>query len=75
VRAFAKAGFQPIARLSYARLFKARTLLLVGYPGVTRAEMAGARRLLAADRERTVGPVIAGYSPPVGLPVTHYSRP
>jgi ribosomal protein S18 acetylase RimI-like enzyme len=56
-RGFAHAGFQPIIKLAYVRLFQLRALWIISYPSAPPALVAAARRMIVADHERAWGAV------------------
>lgn len=70
----AAAGFQPILRLRYVRLFDKRCLLATPQPGASAPQIATARRLLKNRDEQVFGPLIIGNSARPVPPATHFDR-
>lgn len=63
LRAFARAGFQPVVRVAYARLARLRCMRLWAQPGATGALVEGARAMLTEPYERAWRSVIFGVQP------------
>lgn len=68
LRAFAKAGFLPVVRLVYMRLFNLSGSWMPGYPDAPGELVAVARRALTADHEHRWGVVSVGRSRSTLLP-------
>lgn len=68
LRGFANAGFRPVMRVSYARLFNLQCLLLSPYPRAPAELFAAARRRLISEQERAWGALIVTRSLPAQLP-------
>lgn len=64
IRGFIDAGFRPIIKLWYARLFYLRVLWLVGYPAAPRWLVEDARLGMIARDDYAWGPLVLGYSEP-----------
>lgn len=62
LRGFANAGFQPVVRLTYTRLFNLSCMWLTRYPTAPDPLVNAACRVLIAKHEHTVGFLVIGYS-------------
>jgi ribosomal protein S18 acetylase RimI-like enzyme len=60
IKGFMNAGFQPAITLAYARLLAVRGGWISGCAGAPAALVAAARRLIVADDERMLGPLMVG---------------
>ena len=60
IRGFMKAGFQPAIKLIYRRLLALRCAWVIGYSGTPDSLVAAAKRLIIAEDERMVGPLMVG---------------
>lgn|SRR5574341_681896 len=74
IRAVAAAGFEPVMGLTYLRLGKRRALLTARLPGAASPQVQAACRLLQAEGEQAVGPLIVGNSSRPRPPDTHFDR-
>jgi GNAT superfamily N-acetyltransferase len=63
LRAFARAGFQPVVRVAYARLLRLRCLWLLAQPGAPAELVDCARGMLTAPYERAWRMLIVGVRP------------
>ncbi len=68
IKAFARAGFQPVMAVYYARLFSLGVLVTARSPGAPEVLVFAARNMLATERQRYWGPLLFGFSEPLPLP-------
>jgi ribosomal protein S18 acetylase RimI-like enzyme len=61
IKGFMKAGFQPTIKLIYGRLLALRCAWVIGYPGAPGLLVAAAKRLIIAEDERMIGPLMVGF--------------
>jgi ribosomal protein S18 acetylase RimI-like enzyme len=54
------AGFQPVIRVAYARLFNVHYMWVTRSPEAPRRLVAAARRIVITGREWTLGPLVLG---------------
>jgi ribosomal protein S18 acetylase RimI-like enzyme len=60
IKGFVNAGFRPAITLVYRRLLALRCLWIRGYPSAPARLVAAARRMIVADDEVSLGPLILG---------------
>ena len=60
IKGFMKAGFQPAIKLFYGRLLALRCAWAIGYPGTPDSLVAAAKRLIIAEDEQMIGPLMVG---------------
>jgi ribosomal protein S18 acetylase RimI-like enzyme len=68
VRAFARAGFQPVITMLYLRLSNLSCAVITGDPGASETLVAGVRQRLTSRDERAWGPLLLRTTRPVELP-------
>ena len=61
IRGFMKAGFQPAIKLVYGRLLALRCAWVIAYPGAPAPLVAAAKRMIVAEDERMIGPLMIGF--------------
>jgi ribosomal protein S18 acetylase RimI-like enzyme len=64
IKGFTNAGFQPIIKLMYLRLFGLRCSWAAGYSAAPGPLVAAARRLIVGDNEWAFGPLTIGFAWP-----------
>jgi ribosomal protein S18 acetylase RimI-like enzyme len=67
-KAFARAGFQPVASVLYARLFNLSCLMISPHARAPGGLAADARRMLVSSQERAWGPFLFRYARSSQLP-------
>jgi ribosomal protein S18 acetylase RimI-like enzyme len=60
IKGFMNAGFQPAIKLIYGRLLALRCAWVIAYPGTPEPLVAAAKRLIIAEEERMLGPLMVG---------------
>jgi ribosomal protein S18 acetylase RimI-like enzyme len=60
IKGFMNAGFQPAIKLVYGRLLALRCAWVIGYPSAPGPLVAAAKRLIIAEDERMIGPLMLG---------------
>jgi ribosomal protein S18 acetylase RimI-like enzyme len=60
IKGFMNAGFRPTIKLVYGRLLALRCAWVIAYPDAPDALVAAAKRMIIAEDERMVGPLMVG---------------
>jgi ribosomal protein S18 acetylase RimI-like enzyme len=60
IKGFMNAGFRPAIKLVYGRLLALRCAWVIAYPDAPGPLVAAARRMIIAEDERMIGPLMVG---------------
>ena len=60
IKGFMNAGFRPAIKLVYGRLLAIRCAWVIAHPGAPGPLVADARRMIIAEDERMIGPLMVG---------------
>jgi ribosomal protein S18 acetylase RimI-like enzyme len=60
IKGFMRAGFRPAIRLVYGRLLALHCAWVIGYPDAPGPLVAAAKRMIIAEDERMIGPLMVG---------------
>jgi len=61
IKGFMNAGFQPTIKLVYGRLLALHCAWIIAYPNTPDLLVAAARRMIIAEDERVIGPLMVGF--------------